>query len=187
MEKKKTFIDFLLLLTKWRKFIIVNTLLVGIISLVISFLMPKWYEATAVVYPPGDNQAAGISSILSSIPLASTMGLGVGGGSEMTYMAILKSQTLARNVIMKYDLMSFYEKETLFETYVSFYGYYDVQFTEENMLAITYEYTDSVKVAEIVNYIVEQLGLVYNNLVLERAKRTKGRKTLYRNRRRLQG
>lgn len=173
-KEKKTFIDFLLLLTKWRKSIFINLFLVGVISIVISFMLPKWYKATAVVMPPADAQAGGgLSSLLNTLPIAS-LGLGMGGGSEMTYMAILKSRSLARDVIKKYDLQNFYEKLTLEETYLSFYSDYDAQLTEENMIAITFEYTDSIKVAEIVNYIVGKLGRTSTDFMLERAINTKG-------------
>ena len=171
-KEKKTFIDFILLLTKWRRSLFINLFLVGVVSIIISFMLPKWYKATAVVMPPTETQSAGgLSSLLNSLPMAS-FGLGGGSGSELTYMAILKSKTLARDVIDKYGLQKFYEKLTLEETYLSYYGDYDVQLTEENMVSISYEFKDSVKVAEIVNYIVSRLGRISTDLMLERATNT---------------
>lgn len=172
-KDKMTFIDFLVLLTKWRKFIFVNLMVVGIISIIISFQLPKWYKATAVVMPPSENQASGgLSALMNSLPIGG-LGLGVGGGGELTYMAILKSKSFATEIINRFDLKTFYEKETMFETYLSFYSDYNVQLTEENMIAISYEYTDSSKVAEIVNYMVDYLSLRSTNLMIEKAERTK--------------
>ncbi len=171
-KKNSSFLDFIWLLTKWRKFLFINLFLVGLVALVISFQLPKWYKATAVVMPPAENQAGGgLAAIMNSLPL-SGLGLG-GGGGETTYLAILNSKSFATDVIKKFKLKDFYENETMFETYVSFYGDFDAQLTEENMIAITYEYTDSVKVAEIVNYMVDKLSTRSTELMIERANRTK--------------
>ncbi|MCF6269619.1 MAG: Wzz/FepE/Etk N-terminal domain-containing protein [Melioribacteraceae bacterium] len=172
MNKKEfRFLDFVLLLTKWRKSIFVNLLLVGIISLVVSLQLDKWYKATAVVLPQKDSGVGGgLSSLMSQLPLAS-FGLGGGSGDMMTYMAILKSKSLATDVIKHFDLQSFYERETMHQTYESFFGNYNVSFTEEDMIAISFEYKDSVKVAEIVNYIVVKLDNISNKLKVERTQR----------------
>jgi tyrosine-protein kinase Etk/Wzc len=173
-NNNRTFIDFLLLLTKWKKSIFINLLIVAIISGIISFLLPKWYTSKAVIMPPSQDQnSGGLTSLLNNLPISS-LGFNIGGGgSETTFMAILKSTALACNVIDKYDLKNFYSSKTMFETLKNFFSDYNVQLTEENMIEISYEYTDSVKVAEIVNYIIQNLGEISTNLMLERAKKTK--------------
>lgn len=172
MNKKEfKFLDFVLLLTKWRKSIFINLMLVGIIALLFSLQLDKWYKATAVILPPKDSgMGGGLSSLMSQLPLAS-LGIGGSGGDMMTYMAILKSKSLASDVIEHFDLQSFYERETMHETYKSFLGDYSVSFTEEDMITVSYEYKDSVKVAEIVNYIVMKLDNVSNKLKIERTQR----------------
>jgi len=173
-EKKNGIVDLLGLLSKWRNFILINFVLVTIASVVISLNLPLWYKSTAIVIPPSDQSgSSGMAALLGNLPLAG-LGIGMGGGSEMTYMAILKSRSLAMDVIEKYDLKSFYEKETYEETIKAFYNDFDAQFTEENMIAITYEYTDSVRVAEIVNYVVGELGKRATGLMLQKARETKG-------------
>lgn len=168
-EKGKNLIYFFTLITKWRKLIFINTLLLAILAVLISMLLPKWYTASALILPPADQQGAGgLTSFLSNLPLSS-LGIGSPSGSEQTYIAILKSRTLATDVIHKYKLKNFYETNTIEETLENFYADYDVQFTEENMIAVSFEYTDSVKVAEIVNYIVKRLGELSTNLALQRA------------------
>ncbi|MCF8241107.1 MAG: hypothetical protein K9J16_06955 [Melioribacteraceae bacterium] len=167
-----TFLDFLTLLTKWRKQIFFNLLIVAVISITISLFLPKWFKSTAIVMPPQQsNSTSGLSSMLSGLPLSS-FGINLGGGSELTYMAILKSKSLAINVIERYDLQQFYEKPTMEETFLSFYSDYEVLLTEENMISISYEYTDSNMVAEIVNYMIDYLGQKSNQLILERSERT---------------
>ena len=173
MKNKYSFWELISLITKWRKVYILNFLIVAIISIIISLLLPKWYKASAIVLPPTEeNLTSGFASLLNALPLGG-MGIGSGSGSQMTYMAILKSETLKRDVIKRFDLQEFYGTGTMYETLIAFDGDYDVQLTEENMIMITYEYQDSVIVADIVNYIVKKLGEISTTLALERAKNTK--------------
>lgn len=172
-SKKSSFLDFLLILTKWRVLIIVNFLVVGIISVIISLQMQLWYKSTAIILPPTDQVASGgLSALLGNLPLGG-LGLGMGSGNDLTFMGILKSRSFAEDVIMKYNLKEFYEKETMEETYLSFYNDYDAQFTEENMISLSFVYSDSIKVAEIVNYMVELLKERAGSLMLKKAKGTK--------------
>lgn len=172
--KELNFINFLKILTKWRKFLFFNLLIGLIFAIILFFSLDKWYKASALIYPPTDQQVgSGISSILNSLPI-SALGINTGGTEQMTYIAILKSRTLALDIINKYNLKEFYEEETIEETLKDFWGDFDIQQTDENMISISYEYTDSIKAAEIVNYIILKLGKMSNSLMLQRAERTKG-------------
>lgn len=172
-NKNYNLINILSMVTKWRRVFIINFLLVAIISLAISFLLPKWYKASAIVLPPEEKSlGSGFASLINSLPIGG-LGLSGGSGSELTYMAILKSENLRRDVIKKFDLRKFYEKETMYETLLAFDSDYDVQLTEENMIMISYEYKDSIVVADIVNYIVSRLGEISTKLTLERAQNSK--------------
>lgn len=162
-------LKFLKLITKWRKLFIINFVLVAALSIVISLTLPNWYKASAIVKPPtGNNASSGLAGLLGSLPSGLGISLGIGGGGEeFTYIAILKSKGLATKVIREYDLMEFYERETLEETLKDFFSDYDVQPTEENMIEISYHYTDSLKAAQIVNFIIDELGKRFLNLKLQ--------------------
>lgn len=168
--RKLSLLNILEIFTKWRKLFFINLLIVATVSVFLSLFMPKWYKASALVLPPYEKSiGGGFASLLNSLPIGS-LGIGGSSGSEMMYLAILKSESLQRDVIKRFDLQKFYETETMFETLIAFAGDYDVRLTEENMLLITYEYKDSIKVAEIVNYIVDQLGILSTKLSIEKAK-----------------
>ncbi len=170
-KKEYTFLGFLKLITKWRKLFFSNIVIATAASVIISLQMPNWYKATSIILNFEDqNSGSGLSSILSSLPVSF---LGPGGGqNELTYVAIFKSRSMAYDVIEKYNLKDLYKRETMFETLRDFYSDYDVQLTEENMISVSYEYPDSVKVAEIVNYIVKRLGEINTKLKVQRAKET---------------
>jgi len=168
-------LKFLIILTKWRKLFAINIFVAIIFSVFISFQIPNWYKATSIVQP--NSNASGSSNLSSMLGLSSlgNLGLnfGLGGGEQTTLFAFLKSRSLATKVIREFKLMNFYERETLEETLKDFYSDFDVQPTEEGMIEISFEYTDSVMSAEIVNYIVSELGRRDIALSIEQAQQEK--------------
>lgn len=164
------FLEFIKLLVDWRKLIIINILVVGIIAVIISFILPKYYKSSALIMPPDDQSlGSGLSGLLSGLP-TDILGMGnIGGSNGMNYLAILKSKSMALEIIDRFKLKEYYEKETIDETLLSFYSDYDVQFTEEFMIQVSFEYTDPKIAAEIVNSIVYLLGKKSNDLMLQRA------------------
>ena len=58
-QKKPDFLDYLSVLLKWRRFIIINVLVVTLIAVMTSLLLPKWYRATASVLPPKEPDMLG--------------------------------------------------------------------------------------------------------------------------------
>lgn len=109
--KKKN--DFLSLVFRWKKMIFINLTIVAIISLVISFLIPKTYKAAAYVLPaPSSGGLGGLSSLLSENSMLSVGSklLGIGGaGDEETILGLLNSRTVLNKIINKYDLYKYYE------------------------------------------------------------------------------
>ena len=116
-ENKKTFLDFLKILTKWRRSLLLNFVLVVVISVIISLLLPKWYKASSLVMAPqtGASSMGGLSALMSNLPLGG-LGLSAGSGNEMVYMGILKSRTIADSVIDKYNLQEYYENASTAQT-----------------------------------------------------------------------
>ena len=62
-------LDYIEVLVKWRRFIVLSTFLVGLITAGITLSLPKPFEATAVILPPSEAQPAGLSSLLTGLPL----------------------------------------------------------------------------------------------------------------------
>jgi uncharacterized protein involved in exopolysaccharide biosynthesis len=93
-DKKINLIDYIYIITKWRKLIIINFIIVCVLAIIISLLLPKWYEATAVIMPPkSDLKEFDIYSLLSKLPLGG-LGLPTGSNEVQSFMAILKSRTI---------------------------------------------------------------------------------------------
>ena len=80
---------------------------VTIAAMIISLILPKVYRAETVIIPVSSSGGGGLSSLTSQFGgLASLAGLSVGKDKTTTkIMAMLKSRTLAEDIIKKMNLM----------------------------------------------------------------------------------
>ena len=94
-SSKIEFIDYLNLFVRWRKYIIINFLIICVLAAGISLILPKIYRASSTIYPSAQSEGGlGISSLLTNLPI-SDLSLG-GGMSEDANMllAILDSRSM---------------------------------------------------------------------------------------------
>ena len=98
-------------LLAWRRFIVINVLVATVAAVVVSFLLPRWYRATASILPPKEpdmfSALGNAGSLLRGLPSLSRRTLG-GSGGTYNYFAILKSRGAMEAVIRKFDLMAEY-------------------------------------------------------------------------------
>ena len=113
-EKKEiTLTDYLSVLFKWKKFLIINLLVISIITIGLSFLIDKTYRATATVMIPPDNSMGlgGLGSLFSGSKSALSIGASVFGTastSEDIILGLLNSRGILTKVISKYNLIDYY-------------------------------------------------------------------------------
>jgi len=106
--------DYIYILFKWKRFLIVNLLVVGLTTTGLVFLIPNQYKATATIMIPPDNQMGlgGLSSLLGGKSSIASMGsklFGVSNTSEDLLLGILNSRTALVDVINKFNLIEYYE------------------------------------------------------------------------------
>ena len=112
--EEEKFSDYIYILYKWKKFLLINLFLVGLITAGLTLLIPNQYKATATIMIPPDNQMGlgGLTSLLggkSSLASAGSKLFGVTNTSEDILLGILNSRTAITSVIEKYNLMEYYE------------------------------------------------------------------------------
>lgn len=176
----KSFINFLVVIVKYRVFLL---LFVSIITLGATFtalLLPKWYKATVSVLPAERNDLlstlTGLSNLTKSFGTSrAARGLSAltGGPTELDkYIAILKSATITDDVIKKFDLRKEYNMEAdYYEDVVKkWQKNLELEIQEEGNLTITVYSKDKKKCADIANYLVERLNEVNTKLSITNAK-----------------
>ncbi len=74
-KKEATLLDFLIILTKWKKFIITFCFLVALTTAIVVLVIPKWWASSATIMIPGEDKGFGALA-LAGLNLSS---LGFGG------------------------------------------------------------------------------------------------------------
>lgn len=114
-NKTNNLIDFLYVLVKWRKLIIINFIIVSFLAAGISLMLPHVYKANTTVLPSSeDTGTLGLSSLLSSVPM-SGLGFGSVSGELYQFLSILNSRTIMELAVQKFNLVQRYKQENMEE------------------------------------------------------------------------
>lgn len=110
-----SFIEFLTITVKFRWFLFWFIFVITTSATLLALLSPKWYKASASVLPAEQTDFLGALGGLSSLVKGFTPSKGLAaltGSTELDrYIAILKSSTLADNVIKRFNLVKEYDLE----------------------------------------------------------------------------
>src|SRR5580692_10556241 len=106
-------LDFLIILSKRRRFILVFTLVVTLLTAIVTLLLPNQYTAETTILPPAQNSSMssalmgqlGGSSALASVAGAS---LGIKNPSDM-YVSLFQSRTIEDAMVQRFGLMAKYK------------------------------------------------------------------------------
>lgn len=171
-----TIIEFLSIITKYRRFISRFVLSVTTVVTVAALLSPKWYKSTASVFPAEKTELlsafGGLSTLARSLsPTRALSALGANPEADR-YMAILKSGTVLGAVIEKFKLDSVYDitsykvekttKELLNNT--------EFIVEPEGNITITVYDKDPQRAADMANYFVELLNKTNSELQVQNAR-----------------
>lgn len=155
-----SFFDYLIIIVKWKKFLVSLALTVAVISyLGIYFLIPPQYDATALIVPSEQDQMGGISSLLKSF---SNLPVNIPGLKKSTstdiYKTIIYSRTSMENLIEKFGLYKEYGYDTMEETIKEAQANVFADETKENAYEVTVRASSPKKSADMANYLVDQLN-----------------------------
>ncbi len=159
--KETRFTDYLYILCKWKKFIIINMIIILLLTAGISLLIENKYRAKATVMLPQNNElsSSSITSILSGA--SSLLGSKFLGGSDNIdrMLGILSSRTVLEKVIKKFNLIDYYDFENYKndKTIKALRDDAGFDLDENGMIEITMIHKDPEISAKIVNYFVNLL------------------------------
>ena len=168
--KEATLLDFLIILTKWKKFIITFCFIAALVTSIIVLVIPKWWASSATIMLPSEDKGFGALA-LAGINLSS---LGFGGDTEalaQKYIAILNSRKLADTTIKKFNLQELYEIEIYEYVLEEFKNNTSFKDNGDGTIGITAVFKeDSLKAAEMANFMVNQLDIINKKLATEKAR-----------------
>ncbi len=174
-EREFNLFKFLEIITLRMKFIVIFVVIISVVAAVISFLLPKWYQATVlVVTPEKESVNLGWSGNLDEI-LSVTAGLRLPVMATPTdvYARILRSRSLMRRVIDANNLDKYYQMTVSDDLYAKVESLSEFNVTPEGLLEIKYIDQNSEMAATVANSFAEQLDLLNREIASSRIKQTK--------------
>ncbi|MDW8466410.1 MAG: Wzz/FepE/Etk N-terminal domain-containing protein [Chloroherpetonaceae bacterium] len=184
-EPTPRLVEYLNALYPWRRYIVFGTLFSTLVATVVSFILPEWYKSSATILVPPPSDLLGLTRILGG---ASGLGSGLSGAAESVlgkklgddidrYEAIFDSRRLRMAVIQKFDLVRQYEyddpdtKEPIKKTLEELDDNLIFKNNRNNTVTITAYYKgDSVKAAEMVNFVIAMIDSINRELATENAR-----------------
>ncbi len=160
------FIENIIQIIKKKWFIIVNTGLFAILSIVISLMLPNWYSSRASIISSGGG-TSNFLSMLSGIPMGD-FGLSALSEDISSYIAILQSRSVRENIVKEFDLVNRYEAKDIEFAISTLEKYVELKVSEEGNLLITVFDKDPVVARDITNAFIRELDQV--NLRLSKEK-----------------
>lgn len=168
---------YLIILSKWKKFIAVNVIGVTLISIIISFLLPRWYQSSGTLLPPKNPNPLGALGFTQGNlskqfnPLRS-LGSMMPNQDIYNYLAILKSRNLLEKMVIKYDLTNVYDlkNNAIGEAIEELKQNMEIKATEEGTLQISILDKDKNRATEMVNYSIFLLDELNRELSAMEAK-----------------
>lgn len=149
---------------RWRRFIIINTLLAAVISVIVSLVLPKWYRSTASILPPKDSDALNPLAAAGSMLKGLSLGRRVGGSAlgPYNYLAILKSRSALDSVVRKFNLIEAYDvgDTSMEEAVKELKENVAFELQDEDYITIEVMDKDPDRAAAMANYFVDVLNSV---------------------------
>ncbi len=174
-ESGNNFWLFIELLARRRTFIFGFVVAATLIAAIVSFVLPKWYKATALLLPPKDLTlpSPGAGALEEVVSVTRGLNLPVMVTASDVYARMLKSRTISGAIIKRFDLMDRYHKKSFAETYEVLMNRSDFAVTEEGLLQVSVEDKDPKVAAEMTNAYVTVLDSVNREIVTERVRQNR--------------
>ena len=165
-------IDLLIVLAKHKRLIIGLPLIVGICAAVVTFFLPPIYTATAKILPPqqgGQSSAAAMLSQMGGMGGSTGAALGMKNPNEM-YVAMLKSRTVADNMIQRFGLMDAYKTAAMVDARkVLGIASQIAAGRTDGVITIHVDDRDPKRAAELANAYIEELHKLSQTLAVTEA------------------
>jgi uncharacterized protein involved in exopolysaccharide biosynthesis len=169
-REKKSFLEFFIVLAKHKVLILRLVIGAAVISVAGSLLLSNYYTATARIMPPqqGQSIAGAMADQLGGLaPLLSAAGgsLGLKNPADL-YAAMLRSRTVADNIVDRFSLMQLYKKKLREDARKKLISLTDVIANKEGTISISVEDYDPRRAADMANAYIEELEKLTKTLAV---------------------
>jgi tyrosine-protein kinase Etk/Wzc len=167
-EVEVSMIDLAIVIAKSKGTILRWTAAATVLAVIVAFLLPSFYTATAKILIPQNTQSSASALLAQVNPFAASMLGGLKTSGEV-YVAMLKSRTVADNIINSFELQKLYGKRTLSDTRTVLGDRTTVDSGKESVITISVEDRDPNRAAELANAYVSELYKMNQTLAVTEA------------------
>ncbi len=148
---------------------------VTLAAVIVSMVLPKWYEAEALLLPPKDATVpiGGLSQLAEVVSVVEGLSLPVMVTPSDVYARMLRSRTVADHIIDTFDLKTRYETRTMTDARLALALHSRMRVTAEGLLSISVEDQDPQMAANIANAFVTELDKLNREISAGRAHRNR--------------
>ncbi len=147
-------LELAIVLAKHKKLILGLPFVAAIIAVGIGLLLPNTYTASTKILPPQQSQSA-VSGVLAQ--LGNLGGLAGIKTSNDLYIAMLKTRTVADNLIQRFHLQNVYETRSPQGTRGQIEAHTNIASGKDGFINIQFDDRDPKRAAAIANAYVEEL------------------------------
>src|SRR6266852_4011633 len=162
-DDEVSLLDLLIVLAKHKRIVLGVPFVVAIGAAIISLLLPNIYTGTTKILPP-QQSASAASALLNQLGGAFGGLLGAAGGAALgvrnpndLYIGMLKSRTVADNLISRFELGKVYNEDRLSDARKRLEKETTVAAGRDGIITIEVEDKDPKRAAELANAYVEEL------------------------------
>lgn len=148
-RNEMSFLNFAIIIAKYKKYIIVFPFIVGIVVAIYSLTIPTLYTANTVILPPQQQSSA-------TAMLASQLGANIKNPNDV-YLAMLKSRSLQDNMTRRYGLMQAYNVNKLIDARSRLDGATKVAVAKDGLITVSVDDTNPKRAAILANGYIEEL------------------------------
>jgi len=153
-----SFLDLLIVLAKHKVLVLGLPAAAALISLVVSLLLPNYYTGTTKILPP--QQTPSTSAVLAQLGslagLAGSAATGLKNPNDL-YVGMLKSRTVADNLIQRFDLNKLYDEEYQSLTRKRLEKETTIAAGKDGIIMIQVDDRNPKRAAELANAYVDEL------------------------------
>lgn len=156
LDEQVNVFDLLIVLAKHKFLIVGFPLLVAVIVALYSLSLPNVYTATAKILPPQQSGSGAAMALLSQMGGAAGA-LGAPKSTNDVYVAMLKSRTVADNLIQRLNLMALYGAKYPTRARERLAGAVNIVAGRDGIIVIDVVDTDPKRAAQFANAYVDEL------------------------------
>jgi tyrosine-protein kinase Etk/Wzc len=167
-------LDLALVLAARKRFILLFSFAVALLTAVVVLIMPVTYTGTTTMLPPQQQESSAMAMLGQLGGLASLAGGGAAGALGLKnpddlYIGLLQSEHVMDGIIQRFDLMKVYKAKRLMDARKTLKANTKILSEKSSLISISIEDHDAKRAAAMANAYVDELHDLMSHLAVTSA------------------